>query len=60
LGRAFNAVGDRRKLEAYREIGRELIVKANSQVLIQPPQQIGDARKTKHRLEAEIKPNPVK
>jgi hypothetical protein len=60
LGLAFNAAGDRHKMEHFKEIGQELIAEANSQILIQPPQQIGDARKTKHKLEAEIKQNPAK
>lgn len=59
LGRAFNSVGDKRKIQQFKDVGRDLIAKANKSHFSTPPT-LGDQRKTRGRKGPEIKPAPVK
>lgn len=59
LGRAFNAVGDKRKIQQFKDVGRELIAKANKAHFSTPPT-LGDQRKARARKGPAINPAPVK
>ena len=58
LGRAFNAAGDKHSLTHFKEVGRDLIVKAREAKFSEP--QLGDQRKNRATKEAPIKPAPIK
>ena len=59
LGRAFNAAGDKHNLAHFKEVGRDLIVKAKVQHFSELPN-LGDQRKARQTKDSEIKPRPVK